>query len=128
MASHVYSDINRELKTNASGTYKVEYDTHSIFQSIRLILSTVPGELVRSPIGCVLYGLLFEPMSRDAEIAIANAIFDAIDRYEPRVRITNVRVDADYDNHTYDVSIDFHIKKLTTKLKFETKLRSMGTF
>lgn len=128
MPNYVYSDVNKTLKTNSTGNYVVEYDVDSIKQSIRLILSTVTGEIVRSPVGSSLYGLLFEPMNRDTETAIRLEIFDAITRHEPRVRITNIDIDSDYENNLYDISIDMVVKKITNNLKFRIKLRSMGSF
>jgi phage baseplate assembly protein W len=65
-----------------------------IAQAIRIILGTMPGErLMRPDFGCRVYDLVFE--SRDLTTArlMAQYVENALERWEPRIEVTSVKVD-----------------------------------
>lgn len=71
----------------------------NVRESIRLILLTEPGErLMREGFGCGLRQFLFEPNSVATRQLIRERIVEAIGRWEPRVRLVDVAVEADPDN------------------------------
>lgn len=51
--------------------------------------------------------LLFEPIDPITSNALAVEIKVLIDNFEPRVKVIGVYTDADYDNHGYNVTIEF---------------------
>ncbi|MFC8662302.1 GPW/gp25 family protein [Streptomyces sp. NPDC057199] len=62
-------------------------------QSIDAILDTEPGERVMRPdFGCGLRRYLMEPNSAATRAAISADITEALTRWEPRIRVTEVAV------------------------------------
>lgn len=62
-------------------------------QSIDTILDTEPGERVMRPdFGCGLRRYLMEPNSAGTRAAISADITEALNRWEPRIRVTEVSV------------------------------------
>lgn len=83
-----------------------------IEQSIRIILSTMPGErLMRPEFGCRVHELLFEPQDATTEGLIVYYVEQALGRWEPRIEVQEVRVVRDgYDTGVLLVEIDYRIK------------------
>lgn len=64
-----------------------------IRQSVAIILDTDPGERVMLPaFGCGLRRYLMQPNTLSVRTAIAADISAALTRWEPRIRLTDVRV------------------------------------
>ncbi len=75
----------------AEGVEKVE-------QSLRILLDTEPGERVMRPAyGCGLRRYLMRPNDAGTRALIAADVEAAITRFEPRVRLSAVRVDPGED-------------------------------
>lgn len=73
-------------------------DLARIQQSLRMILETEPGErLMRPDFGCGLRRFLQQPNSGATRAQIEAAVRDAIQRWEPRVALVELRVEADAD-------------------------------
>ena len=68
----------------------------NVREAIQVILLTEPGERVRLPeFGAGLGRFLFEPNIPATHIAIARHITQSLMRWEPRIRVAQVEVDAD---------------------------------
>lgn len=66
-----------------------------IRQSIWLILSTAPGERhLRLDFGCGIHDLVFAPNSPQLRTDVARRVRDALLRWEPRIDVQDVRVEA----------------------------------
>jgi phage baseplate assembly protein W len=73
----------------ASGTTKLE-------QSMRLILTTYPGERrMRPDFGSRLRDFVFQPPTTEVRAELAAEVDRALTRWEPRARIDRVRVEPD---------------------------------
>lgn len=71
----------------------------NVRESIRLILLTEPGErLMREGFGCGLRQYLFEPNTVATRQLIRERIVESIGRWEPRVTLQQVAVEADAGN------------------------------
>ena len=71
-------------------------DADNVREAIQVILLTEPGERVRLPeFGAGLGRFLFEPNIPATHIAIARHITQSLMRWEPRIRVAQVEVDAD---------------------------------
>ena len=71
-------------------------DADNVREAIQVILLTEPGERVRLPeFGAGLGRFLFEPNIPATHIAIARAIDLSLKRWEPRIRVAQVEVEAD---------------------------------
>jgi phage baseplate assembly protein W len=67
----------------------------NVRDSIRLILLTNPGErLMREQFGCGLRHFLFEPNTVTTRQLLRERILQAINRWEPRVAVQEVSVEA----------------------------------
>ncbi|MFB7666122.1 GPW/gp25 family protein [Kitasatospora sp. NPDC056138] len=64
-------------------------------QSIETILDTEPGERVMRPdFGCGLRRYLMAPNNAATRAALSEQVADALTRWEPRIRVTEVAVTA----------------------------------
>lgn len=74
-------------------------DEADIEDSLRILLSTVPGERVMRPdYGCDLTPLLFESLDMGLKTFIADRIRTSILYHEPRVDLKRVTLDQSDDN------------------------------
>ena len=60
--------------------------------------------------------MLFELMTPTVSAIIARKIEDVIKNYEPRARLVGVRASPDFDNNSYNVSIEFYVVNAPTEL------------
>ncbi len=83
--------------------------TH-IHESIRQILGTRKGErFLRPEFGTRLYELVFEPNDTVLYGLIRHEVTDALDRWEPRVIVTDVEVGPGDDEHLVLVNISYRL-------------------
>jgi phage baseplate assembly protein W len=69
-----------------------------VLQSIRIILDTEPGERVMRPaFGCGLRRYLMKPNSAATRALIKHDVERALGAFEPRINLTDVRVDSGDD-------------------------------
>lgn len=109
--SHVYSDIPSNFaKSVISNDLSACYDLKAIQNSLSGIIMSVKGESPFYPeFGCNISNLLFENMNVVTAYSIKNAILEAVNKYEPRVEISNVTVDPIYDENQYNISIYYKL-------------------
>ncbi len=81
-------------------------------QSIRIILSTSPGQRVMRPtFGCRLYELVFAPNNNHTAAQARRYVEEALGMWEPRIRVT--RVDAHPDENDRSrliIFIEYQVK------------------
>ena len=83
-------------------------DKAAIVQSITGLLLTRKGERPFQPeLGCDIQDLLFEPLDFASAGAIKQEIRETVDRYEPRVTVTEIICQPDFNNNGYNVEIQF---------------------
>lgn len=102
-----YSDFLVNLNTHPVRKDIVRLaNEQAVIRSVKNLLLTNTGERLMQPtIGTSLRKLLFEPMDPMREQDIATLVKTTIDNYEPRAKIFNVNVIADYDQNAYLVKI-----------------------
>lgn len=85
-------------------------------QSIRIILSTRPGERVKRPtFGCRLQEMVFRPNNAHTHQSIRDTIMEAIIQWEPRVRDLNVIVKGDpKDIDRLNIEIEYLLRDSNT--------------
>lgn len=108
----IYSDLE-QTKTQ---TQTLNEDIKSVYQSISNILNTPITERFFNPeFGSELEDLLFELIDTVTAAKIYRFIIDAIQRWEPRVRLDfgKSSVKANEDLHRYDIILIFIIKGLS---------------
>ena len=86
-------------RVGADGRLVWSVGEDNVRESIRLILLTEPGErLLREEFGCGLRQFLFEPNTVTTRALIRDRITQSIGRWEPRVALEAVEVEADANN------------------------------
>ena len=121
--SRGFKDISMSFEVNPITTdlIGVKNDT-AIARSIRNLIFTVPGErFFNENLGSKVSQTLFDTVDDISASAIRDEIEDTIIKYEPRVKIKDIRVKPDFDNYTFDVTIVYDIvgiDALTQQLNF----------
>lgn len=82
----------------------------AIARSVKNIVFTQPGELFfDEDFGSRVYKFLFENIDPVTASNIREEIIQSILNYEPRVKLTTVRVTPNYDNNSMDALIVYDI-------------------
>lgn len=84
----------------------------AIEQAVEIILGTSPGERVMRPeFGCGIWELVMEPNTAQLHGRVQLRVRDALTRWEPRIDVTDVRVEAPPDqNNVLLIRIDYRIR------------------
>jgi phage baseplate assembly protein W len=103
------SGLSFPPRVGAGGRLVWSSDEDNIRESIRVILLTEPGErLMREEFGCALRTFLFEPNTATTRALIRERVERSISRWERRVRVGEVRVEADpADDRLIHIAIEF---------------------
>ena len=96
MPSFVGRGISFPMRVDSSGSIALDSGAADIEKSMRVILSTAPGERPMRPyFGCTIWDLLFEPINANTLGLMEDAVRDAMSRWEPRAVIDEVVVRPD---------------------------------
>jgi phage baseplate assembly protein W len=102
------------FQVNPRGTIALTRGEQDISQSIKIILSTAPGERrMRPEFGCRIHELTFASRNATTEGLIIYYVEQALGRWEPRINVLEVTVNSDpADPHagTWFVTIKYRIK------------------
>lgn len=98
-------------RVGADGRLAWSSGEENIRESIRIILLTEPGErIMRESFGGGLREFLFEPNTVTTRTLISERIKRVLERYEPRIRVNEVRADPDPDEpRLIAVTIEFSL-------------------
>lgn len=84
------------LSVDATSRVALATQARDIEQAIEIILRTSPGERpMRPEFGCRIQDHLFSPTNATTAAAIASDVRAALDRWEPRIDVADVRVGFD---------------------------------
>tara|TARA_B100001996_G_C18117976_1_gene384013 strand:+ start:33 stop:434 length:402 start_codon:yes stop_codon:yes gene_type:complete len=109
--SRGFKDVSMSFQVNpiTSDIIGVKNDT-AIARSIRNLVLTTPGERFFNPdLGSGVSKVLFETIDEISSSVIRDEIEETILRFEPRVKLEDVRVKPNYDNHEFDVTVTYTI-------------------
>lgn len=125
--SREYKDLNLAFKLHPEfGDVRPVKDLNAIKNSIRNILLTRKGEKPFQPaFGCNLKPYLFEHADRFTEIAIEQEIKYSIDRFEPRVKLTDLIVEYNPDKNAYHITIEVTVVGSERRLDIELYLERL---
>jgi len=113
----IYSDLNQEFL----GDRPLVVDIDSILQSIENIITTPLRTRFFNPeFGSLLKSILFDPIDDITSFRIQTVLIDAIEQFDPRVRIVlnETQIVPFEDDNRYDINLVFEILGLDEK-KFE---------
>lgn len=98
------------LQSDVQGGLKVSAEAQKVKESIWLILRTDLGERVYRPdFGCRLSELAFAPLNNDTLLRIRIYVLEALQKWEPRIEVDEVRADPDTAGRV-NISIDYRLK------------------
>lgn len=119
--TRTFKDIDLNFTAHPiTGDVAKKVGDDAIIQSLKSLLSTGKYERLLQPeIYSNLKQQLFEPLDTITASAISNEITAVIDKFEPRVDLTEVNVSPDYDNNGYNVSLTFFIVNQTNPVTVE---------
>ena len=102
---------------SSDGSVEIACFEDDIRQSLRILLSTRPGERVMHPtFGCGLHSLIFELISETSVTEITDLIRRAVLFFEPRITLDLVSVNADnYYQGRIDIILDYTIRSTNTR-------------
>lgn len=96
MPSFVGRGISFPMRIDSSGSIALDSGAADIEKSMKVILSTAPGERPMRPyFGCAIWDLLFEPINANTLGLMEDAVREAMSRWEPRAAIDEVTVAPD---------------------------------
>ncbi|MDZ8221747.1 MULTISPECIES: GPW/gp25 family protein [unclassified Nostoc] len=99
------------LQTNVQGGIKLSSEAQKVKESIWLILRTDLGErLYRPDFGCRLSELAFAPLNKDTLLRIRIYVLEALQKWEPRIDVDEVRADPDAIVGRVNIIIDYRLK------------------
>ena len=85
-------------------------DEAAVKRSLRNLMATQKtSRFFNVNLGAGIKQYLFEPMSDVTAEALRSEVETTINNYEPRVQLTKVAVEPDYDHNCYDVQIYFYL-------------------
>ena len=105
------SNFNRfEEKTLNGNDVQVDYDLAAIFNSLRNIFNTKPGQRFLFPLyGLDLTQFLFEPITIENGRSIGERIGRSIDQFEKRVELLECNVTPNEEDNTYEITINIKV-------------------
>ena len=109
--SRGFKDISMSFEVNpiTDDIIGVKNDT-AIARSIRNLVLTTPGErFFNENLGSSVSEVLFDTIDDISAAAIRDEIEQTIIRFEPRVKLEDVKVKGNFDNHQFDVTITYDI-------------------
>ena len=109
--SQGFKDISMSFQTNPLNNDLIALkNATAISRSLRNIVLTTPGEkFFNERFGSRVSESLFENVDSITANIIEGEIRTSINNYERRVRLIQVKADADPDNNNFDVTIKYQI-------------------
>jgi len=98
-------------------------DDDAIKQSLKNLILTKHYERPFHPeIGCQIHSLLFENWDPVVEKLMQQTIIDLVNKFEPRVRLIDVKINAQPDLNSVDITIEYQIINSERPVTFTTSL------
>lgn len=108
-----WKDFDISLDRKADGDIKDSLDIDAIKNSIHNIFLTFKGQRRMLPdFADGPYGLLFEPLDQNTATNIGEGLLEGIERWEDRVEINNLHVEAHPTKHLYKIFINVSLKDI----------------
>ena len=119
----LYRDIDLSFTVRPSGEIYKKIDAAAVKQAIKNLLLTNHFEKPFLPLyGGNLRDLLFELATSSISEEITSNITRAIESYEPRAKIVDIRVDNRADYNSIGVTVEFRIVNTEETVIFTTTL------
>jgi uncharacterized protein len=111
MLEHLGKGFSFPMKTNVQGSLQISVAERSVEESIHIILRTSPGERVYRPdFGSRLGELVFAPLNLQTLLLIQICVREALEQWEPRILLEDIKTDPDPVQGRVDISIIYRLK------------------
>lgn len=117
MTDIIGSGLAFPLQVDRRGGIALARDEQDIEQAIELILGTAPGERpMRPEFGCGVHDFVFDSIDANTVGRMEDAIREALDRWEPRIRVQTVAFDLSQSAAgLLTIDIGFHVRATNTE-------------
>ena len=110
MAIKTWKDVDNYLQKKNNGDVVDMTGFDAINNSLLNIFTTFQGSRRMLPdFALPIYELLFEQMDRQTASILADLILAAVKRWEPRIIVTGLDVDARYDDNEYRITMNYTV-------------------
>ena len=109
--SRGFKDISMSFEVNpiTDDIIGVKNDT-AIARSIRNLVLTTPGERFFNPkLGSEVSEILFDTVDDISAAVIRDEIEQTIIKFEPRVKLEDVKVKGDFDNNQFNITVTYDV-------------------
>jgi phage baseplate assembly protein W len=111
MTGIIGSGVAFPLRLDPRGALALADGDRSVRDAIAVILGTARGERpMRPEFGCGVHELVFESVDALTVGRIEREVRVALDRWEPRIQVTDVRVDAAGGGAELRIAIDYVLR------------------
>lgn len=101
-------------------------DAIAIVNSVKnLVLTNFYERLFQPDIGSSVRQLLFENVDAVSSTAIERAILEVISNFEPRVSVSRIIVQPDFDQNAYAVTMEFFINNRSDPISINFQLERL---
>lgn len=99
------------VEVDADGNLQLAEYEESVRQSIWIILGTAKGERIMRPdFGCGIYDLVFGVNSPSTAGEVAQAVREALLRFEPRIDVTDIQVRPGGKGEVLLISLNYQVR------------------
>lgn len=106
--TRTYTDLDFNFSLAANNDVAVKNDENAVKQSIRNLVLTANYERPFHPeLGCQVHNLLFENFTPMTEVIVRQTVYDVLVKFEPRIFVIDVDVNAQDDLNTLGVTVTF---------------------
>lgn len=119
-----YSDIFINLNVHPGNNQLARHtNENAVKRSIKSLILTAPNERLFQPdVKCEIRKALFEPMDATQQRVIQTLIEQVINNHEPRANLIEVKVNPDYEQQLYTVTILFAMINIPDPVQLSLKL------
>lgn len=111
IGSHLGQGLAFPLRMTMQGRVQISSAFRSIEESIQIILQTQLGERVYRPdFGSRLSELTFAPMNTQTLLLLRLHVQEALEKWEPRIELDEIRAEPDPMHGRVDITIRYHPK------------------
>ena len=106
-----FLDVSASFRVNPiNADVIVTRNENAIARAIRNLVFTLPGEKPFQPlVGSNVSNLLFENLDRITASSIQSEIEDTLNNFEPRISLTTVEVEPNFDSNEFNCTITYDI-------------------
>jgi phage baseplate assembly protein W len=99
-------------------------DEDAVIGSIRNLLQTSHYERLFQPsLGSNVKRILFENMDPISESALKREIIQTLTNFEPRVSVNSITIKSNYENNSYDLSLNFTVLNTSEQVSIQFSLK-----